>query len=53
VKTVFVKRDMELYMIDLSRERACIPVLKLDFTDYGIMKTLWSPLSEFGLGIFL
>jgi hypothetical protein len=29
-------------MIDLSRERVCKPVLKLDFTDYGIMETLWS-----------
>ncbi len=28
-KTVFFKRDMEVYMIDLSRE-ICKPVLKLD-----------------------
>jgi|688.fasta_scaffold1123517_1 hypothetical protein len=30
-------------MIDLSRERVCKPVLKLDFTAYGIMEILWSP----------
>ncbi len=45
----FVKRDI----IDISRERSCKPVLKLDFLSYGIMVSLSLSLSlslsKFGL----
>jgi hypothetical protein len=44
VKTFIVKRDMEVYIIDLSKE-ICKPGLKLDFTALGIMESL----SDFGL----
>ncbi len=47
-KTVFVKRDMRVYMIDLYTE-ICKPVLQLDFTAHGIVESL----SEFGLGSFV
>jgi hypothetical protein len=51
VKTVFVKRDMELYMIDLSREKSA--GFKTGF--YGVWHNgdFLESLSEFGLGIFL
>ncbi len=43
-KPVFVKRDMRVCMLDLSRE-ICKPVLKLDFTAHDLMESL----SEFQL----
>ncbi len=38
VKSIFVKRDMRVYMTDLKRE-VCKSVLKLDFAVHGIMES--------------
>ncbi len=45
-KTVFVKRDVGVYIIFISGE-ICKPIWKLDFTAHGIMESL----SEFGLKV--
>jgi hypothetical protein len=48
LKPVFVKREMRVYMIDLSLSREiCKSVLKLDFMAHGIMESL----SEFQLRV--
>ncbi len=54
-KSVFVKRDMWIYMIDLWKE-ICKPVLKLEFTSHGgASLRIWtqSHLLEAGLSFFV